>query len=929
VCRGVRRVGRKWYAEITFEGKNRHLGSFDDEVPAARSYDEAARRMHGSGKARLNFPAAGERDARVPRAVLLVVESVVRRVVQMHTGTPSANRKRPTSDPHGILKQAASVLATGHTRAAADPDLSQQRSSQRQRRWKPSQNPVLISNGGNLRPQSAVTKLQNAVNQLRRAETSRGRIEVTSGQPVVTEWTRHLATAPALSGAKYFWHHKYLGAKWESPLRYSTKPGEESIMVVIPDRAVPGMLLSVDVPDAMGPSVPPFSGTCGSRFWTPMKVPNGAVTGMVYRVPIKLNTASVSSPFKKPSQDSQPEFVSGPHQRRNHTAKNQESDVDMGHTHRPAMPPRSMQPAQRLAVFPGRRRAPNANAPHGHACKSPAPATASAPANQGSRVIRSGYRGVSWDKRRFKWRSQITLGGKRLELGSFVDEEQAARVYDQKAREMHRKEAVLNFPGIGEKSAPIIHVNGTVDIAAPNAANNQLWLRRGGPVAPMIENMHYHSSFRGVSWHQQAAKWQAQIVCAGEMHHIGMFDDELAAARAYDTRARELNTGKLLQTMLNFPRKEDNFPDELMAASFHGVSRDASHGSSGRWVAELFRNGARETIGVFIKEEQAAIAYDHAVSRYAFNCIPNTLNFHHIHGPVNAAYGTFRGVSWDPSRRLWAATFVPPSTSASPSIRGYYPDQLKAARAYDTAALAFYTTSSGGAGHPSPALNFPLKAPAMGAPLRSGMSSALQRRYAHTVVLSVLEILVRRVDLQARLNSHDLETNVRQCAPKSGYIRRVQAKLRQLDQENASLDKREVILEQAQQQQQQQYLQQQRQQQRQQQQQEHCATSKQKQRVEEGQRAPYEKANDRPWTSSELTRLLALVERDGLGNWGGKAKELGSVRPPVSASLLAVIGLLISFAVHCRGGLRPPLELRGAVTLTSTARSAPTKQCVR
>jgi hypothetical protein len=57
----------------------------------------------------------------------------------------------------------------------------------------------------------------------------------------------------------------------------------------------------------------------------------------------------------------------------------------------------------------------------------------------------SKYKGVCWDKKRFKWVSRITINRKAIHLGYFLDEIEAAKIYDIKAKELFGDFAVLNF----------------------------------------------------------------------------------------------------------------------------------------------------------------------------------------------------------------------------------------------------------------------------------------------------------------------------------------------------------------------------------------------------------------------------------------------------------------------------------------------------
>ncbi len=59
----------------------------------------------------------------------------------------------------------------------------------------------------------------------------------------------------------------------------------------------------------------------------------------------------------------------------------------------------------------------------------------------------SKYKGVFWDKVNKKWSTNIRKGDKRIYLGGFDDEIEAALAYDRKAAELFGEFAYLNFPG--------------------------------------------------------------------------------------------------------------------------------------------------------------------------------------------------------------------------------------------------------------------------------------------------------------------------------------------------------------------------------------------------------------------------------------------------------------------------------------------------
>ena len=59
----------------------------------------------------------------------------------------------------------------------------------------------------------------------------------------------------------------------------------------------------------------------------------------------------------------------------------------------------------------------------------------------------SKYKGVYWRKERGKWQARITFQNKRIRLGHFEDESEAARAYDGAAKKYFGEFAKLNFPG--------------------------------------------------------------------------------------------------------------------------------------------------------------------------------------------------------------------------------------------------------------------------------------------------------------------------------------------------------------------------------------------------------------------------------------------------------------------------------------------------
>lgn len=124
----------------------------------------------------------------------------------------------------------------------------------------------------------------------------------------------------------------------------------------------------------------------------------------------------------------------------------------------------------------------------------------------------------------------------------------------------------------------------------------------------------YTSRFKGVCWTSRYQRWRATITYMYKQVHIGYFDDECEAARAYDHKALQL-FGEF--SLLNFPNVDySKYSDPIkrkgVPTSRHcGISRRAS----GRWVVRISIDGVRKYVGSFSSENTALVARNRVLEK--------------------------------------------------------------------------------------------------------------------------------------------------------------------------------------------------------------------------------------------------------------------------------------------------------------------------
>lgn len=188
----------------------------------------------------------------------------------------------------------------------------------------------------------------------------------------------------------------------------------------------------------------------------------------------------------------------------------------------------------------------------------------------------------------------------------------------KRSQAVHMSHVILPCPPV--KGLEVDHINRN---KLDNRKENLRLVTRSQNCANRGNFKNSKSQYKGVRWNKKMGLWEAAIRKDNVITNLGAYDDEIAAASAYNEYARKMwGEYAVLNDIeeVDF-RRMRHFKPHTASSRFLGVTRR----KNGKWVARLTMNGKRVSLGYFNKEEEAARAFNEAYVRYTGKEAPNVI----------------------------------------------------------------------------------------------------------------------------------------------------------------------------------------------------------------------------------------------------------------------------------------------------------------
>ena len=197
------------------------------------------------------------------------------------------------------------------------------------------------------------------------------------------------------------------------------------------------------------------------------------------------------------------------------------------------------------------------------------------------------------------------------------------------------------------------------------------------------------SRFIGVTRNRSA--WSASISVDSIKRHLGIFEDEEAAALAYNLAAVSLYD----MPMLNDINAAFIDPDAVFIDKGPKISRE-NHAkqrntasiykwvckSGNKWQAEVTKKGDKRRSKRMNSEEAAAIEADKfALELFGEGVVLNNVTEDQVPEVVQTTTSKFTGVSFEKKAGKWMAQM---QIKKKPNFLGYFGSEIEAAQAYNT-----------------------------------------------------------------------------------------------------------------------------------------------------------------------------------------------------------------------------------------------------